>query len=166
MENSVPPRRTCSVPWTTRVLSYAMILLVGVIVGFVPMWVRERAGAVDASEALASADLTRSVNALAGAEIEQDLISAALQNTLANAAIDTQRGDYEAARQSASDFYTALRKEVDKGKGTGLSPAQREAAQPFFEMRDEVITLLARSDPAATARFSDMYVSFREPVRE
>jgi hypothetical protein len=38
--------------------------------------------------------------------------------------------------------------------------------QPFFAMQDEVITLLARNDPAAAARFSDLYVSFREILSE
>ena len=162
MENNVQLKPAKSVPWWTRVATYAAILLVGMLVGFVPMWIRERADAIDVSAAATRADLTRSVDALAATVVEQDLSKAVLQNALASASIDAQRGDYESARQYASDFFTALRAEVDKGDSSGLSPAQREEVQPLFAMRDEVITLLARNDPAAAGRFSDLYVSFRE----
>jgi hypothetical protein len=77
-----------------------------------------------------------------------------------------QRGDYESARQYASVFFTALRAEVDKGDRSGLSPAQRDGVQPLFAMQDEVITLLARNDPAAVARSSDLYVSFRDVLAQ
>ena len=166
MENNVQFRPVKSVPWWTRVATYAAILLVGILVGFVPMWIRERAGAEDVSAAATRADLTRSVDALAATVVEQDLNRAVLQNALASAAIDVQRGDYESARQYASAFFTALRAEVDKGDGSALSPAQREGGQPLFATQDEVITLLARNDPAAAARFSDLYVSFRELLSE
>jgi hypothetical protein len=166
MENNVQFRPVKSVQWTTRVVSYAAILIVGVLVGFVPMWVRERSGAVDVSAAATRADLTRSVDALAATAVEQDLNRAVLQNALASATIDVQRGDYESARQYASVFFTALRAEVDKGDRSGLSPAQRDGVQPLFAMQDEVITLLARNDPAAVARFSDLYVSFRDVLAQ
>ena len=155
-----------SVPWTTRVVSYVAILVVGVLIGFVPMWVRERAGATEASAAATRADLTRSVDALAATVVEENLNLAVMQNALASATIDVQRGDYESARQYASSFFTALRAEVDKGDGSALSPAQRDGVQPLFAMQDEVITLLARNDPAAAGRFSDLYVSFRELMAE
>jgi hypothetical protein len=166
LENNVQFRPVKSVPWTTRVVSYAAILVVGVLVGFVPMWVRERAGAEDVSAAATRADVTRSVDALAATAVEQDLNIAVLQNVLASATIDVQRGDYESARQYASTFFTALRAEVDKGDGSALSLAQRDSVQPLFAMQDEVITLLARNDPAAAARFSDLYVSFRDLLAE
>ena len=165
MENNVQFRPVKSVPWWTRVATYAAILLVGILVGFVPMWVRERASAVDVSAAATRADLTRSVDALAATVVEQDLNRAVLQNALASATIDVQRGDYESARQYASAFFTGLRA-GRQGDGSALSPAQREGVQPLFAMQDEVITLLARNDPAATARFSDLYVSFRELLSE
>ena len=155
-----------SVPWTRRLGSYAAILLVGFLIGFVPMWIRERASAKDISEAATRADLTRSADVLAAGMVEQDLTRAALQAALASATIDAQRGDYESARQYASEFFTALRAEVDKGDGSALSPAQRDGVQPLFAVQDEVITLLARNDPAAAGRFSDLYVSFRELMAE
>ena len=34
--------------------------------------------------------------------------------------------------------------------------------QPVFAGRDEIITLLARSDPASADRLSDLYVAYRK----
>ena len=34
--------------------------------------------------------------------------------------------------------------------------------QPLFAGRDEIITLLARSDPASADRLSDLYVAYRK----
>jgi hypothetical protein len=36
--------------------------------------------------------------------------------------------------------------------------------QPLFAGRDEVITLLARSDPAAADRLSDLFAAYRKAV--
>ena len=46
-------------------------------------------------------------------------------------------------------------------KATSLSG---EAAAPLLERRDEIITLLARSDPASAERLSGLYVSYRAAV--
>jgi hypothetical protein len=89
-----------------------------------------------------------------------------MQNALASAAVDAQRGEYEPARQSASDFFTALREQADapEGAASALTTAQREALRPLQAQRDEVITLLARSDPASSARLLDMYATLRKAV--
>ena len=129
-----------------RVGIYAALALVAFLIGFVPMWLKARA----------------SGNNLAAAE--RNLTLARLQNALASAALDARRGDYEPARQAASGFYTSLQADIDKGDDSTLTPAQREAAQKLFAGRDEVITLLARSDPAAADRLSDVYASYRKIV--
>jgi hypothetical protein len=36
--------------------------------------------------------------------------------------------------------------------------------QPLFDQRDEIITLLARNDPASADRLSDLYASYRKLV--
>jgi len=127
-----------------RVGIYAALMLVAFLVGFVPMWLKAR----------------ESGNNLAAAE--RTLTLTRLQHSIASAALDAQRGDYEPARQTASQFYTALRADIDKGDDSTLTPPQREAAQALFAGRDETITLLARSDPAAASRLSDAYASFRK----
>ncbi len=123
---------------------YAAVLLVVFLLGFVPMWLKARqcAGSLVAAE--------------------QRLNLARMQNNLASAVIDARRGDYEPARQTASQFFTTLREEADKGDASVFTPAQREGMKPLFNGRDELITLLARSDPASADRLSELYVSYRK----
>ena len=45
---------------------------------------------------------------------------------------------------------------------SNFTKAQRQNMQPLFAGRDEIITLLARSDPASADRLSDLYVAYRK----
>ena len=85
-----------------------------------------------------------------------------MENHLGSAVIHARRGDYEPARQAASQFYTSLRAEIDKGDSSSLTRAQGQAMQSLFDGRDELITLLARSDPASADRLSDIFVAYRK----
>lgn len=143
-EVEIKPARSSNL--MQRVGIYAALMLVAFLVGFVPMWLKAR----------------ESGNNLAATE--RTLSRAQLQNALASAAIDARRGDYEPARQAASGFYTSLRADLDQGDASTLTPAQREAAQALFAGRDEIITLLARSDPAVADRLSDVYAAYRKIV--
>ena len=127
-----------------RVGIYAAIVAIAFLAGFVPMWLKAR----------------ESGNNLAATE--HNLSLARLQNNLASAALDARRGDYEPARQAASGFYNALRTDIDKGDASSLTPAQRTAAQELFAGRDDIITRLARSDPAAAEQLSDVYIAYRK----
>ncbi|MDQ1557211.1 MAG: hypothetical protein QOD32_271 [Pyrinomonadaceae bacterium] len=127
-----------------RVGIYAALALVAFLVGFVPMWLKARESGHQLAASERTLGLTR------------------LQNQLASAALDARRGDYEPARQAASQFYTSLQADIDKGDDSPLTPAQRTAAQALFAGRDEIITLLARSDPAAADRLSDVYAAYRK----
>jgi hypothetical protein len=137
-----------SVSWMRRLATYGIALLIGFALGYVPMSLKSRASATSLAEATSLA--TR----------------ASMQNTLASAAIDARRGDYESARQATSGFFTALRAETDKGEGSILSLAQREGAQPLFAVQDELTTLVSRNDPAAAERLFELYMSFRELMAE
>jgi len=147
-------------------LIYVVILVVGILIGFVPMWIVSRRSSSQSSRSLSEAtdqsDLARTQNALASAVAARQLERATMQNTLASAAIDAHRGDYESARTTTSSFFTSLRAEVSKGNDSTLSQAQKDGVEPLFARRDELISLLARNDPAASERLSDLYVSFRE----
>lgn len=140
---SVPAKRQ-STSMVRRIGIYALVLLVVFLIGFVPMWLKARDSAIEL------------------AEVQQRLTLAQTQNSLASAVIDARRGDYEPARQSASQFFTLLLAEVDKGEASSLTEAQRNAVQPLFTQRDEIITLLARSDPASADRLSDLFASYRK----
>ncbi|HEV2801053.1 MAG TPA: hypothetical protein VGW12_11180 [Pyrinomonadaceae bacterium] len=144
VEREVAPQRSSNL--LRRVGLYAALVLVAFLVGFVPMWLKAR----------------ESGNQLAAAE--RTLALARLQNNLASAALDARRGDYEPARQAASQFYTSLQADIDKGDDSSLTPAQREAAKALFTGRDQIVTWLARSDPAAADGLSDVYASFRKIV--
>ena len=137
-------------------------LIVGFLLGLVPMWVKSRQSSRSFSEATDQSDLARTRSTLALTLAEQQLDLARMQNTLASAAIDARRGDYESARQAASSFFTFLRAEAKKGDDSSLSQAQKAVVEPAFVGRDEIISLLARNDPACAERLSDLYVSFRE----
>lgn len=136
-----PPKST---PVKQRFIIYAGVLLVIFLLGFVPMWLKARA-------------VTNSL-----IETEHQLILVRMQSNLASAVIDARRGDYEPARQAASQFFTTLRAEIDKGDTSNFTQAQRLGMQPLFAGRDEMITLLARSDPASADRLSDLYVAYRK----
>jgi hypothetical protein len=133
-----------STPLIRRIIIYAGVLLVVFLLGFVPMWLQARASARRLAEA------------------ERQLTLVGMQGDLASAAIDARRGDYEPARQAVSRFFTSLRAEIDKGDASYFTQAQRAGVQPLFAGRDEIITLLARSDPASADRLSDLYVAYRK----
>ena len=129
-----------------KALVYLAVALVIFMLGLVPMWLKARGAA-------SQRDVAR-----------RELRLSQTQVTLASAALDARRGEYETARQTASDFFTALRSELDAGDESALTQRQRAAAAPLLERRDEIITLLARSDPASAERLSELYVSYRAAV--
>jgi hypothetical protein len=129
-----------------RIAILAAVMIVVFLLGIIPMWVKARSCASSLAEA------------------QQRLNLAQMQNNLAAAAINARRGDYEPARQAASQFFTSLLAETDKGNASALTQTQRDGVQPLFTQRDEIITLLARSDPASADRLSDLYVSYRKIV--
>ena len=124
-----------------RYAIYAVVLLVVFLLGLIPMWLKARTAA----------------NSLA--ETEHQLTLCKTQSDLASAVIDARRGDYEPARQALSRFFTSLNAEKDSSSYT---EAQRNSLQPLFASRDELITLLARNDPASADRLSDLFVAYRK----
>ena len=127
-----------------RLISYTLLALVFFLLGFLPGWVKS----------LGNADSLTAAN--------NQLSLAQMQNSLATAVIDVQRGDYAPALQATSSFFTDLRAETDRGGASALSAAQITAVQPLFAQRDAIIALLARSDPAAGPRLSDLYTAYRQ----
>jgi len=129
-----------------RLILYAALLLVVFLAGLVPMWLKSRTYARERDEAQASLRISN------------------LQNALANAAIDARRGEYEPARQAASDFFTNLQVETGRGRDSVFTEAQQNVLRPIFDTRDETITLLARSDPASADRLLDLYTKYRQAI--
>jgi len=124
-----------------RYAIYAGVLLVVFLLGLIPMWLKARTAA----------------NSLT--ETEHQLTLCKMQSDLGSAVIDARRGDYEPARQALSRFFTSLSAERDSSNYT---EAQRNGLQPLFASRDELITLLARNDPASADKLSDLFVAYRK----
>jgi hypothetical protein len=146
MSEEVEPVSRKSTPLMRRVIIYAGVLLIVFLLGFVPMWLKARTSDARLADA------------------ERQLTLVGMQGNLASAALDARRGDYEPARQAVSQFFTSLRAEIDKGDTSYFTEAQRAGVQPLFAGRDEIITLLARSDPASADRLSDLYVAYRKAL--
>lgn len=121
-----------------------VVAILAFLLGFIPMW------------------MTSGRNEKARDAARLELRLSQMQNTLASAAIDARRGDYEPARQRVSQFFTELRDEAERGNTSGFTPAQRDALAPLFNQRDQLITLLARSDPSSADRLSDLHVAYRK----
>jgi hypothetical protein len=129
-----------------RILVYASVLLIVFLLGLVPMWMTARARARERDAAQAS------------------LRICTLLNSVASAAIDARRGEYEPARQAASEFFTSLQTEIARGRDSVFNEAQQHTLRSLFEQRDDTITLLARSDPASADRLVDLYVKYRQAL--
>ena len=91
-----------------RVALFATLALGFFLLGFAPMWLK-------AMRAIEQRDAAQRVVRLGQ-----------LQNTLAAALIDVQRGQYEPARQLTSDFYTDLRRQINADSESLLTSVQRE----------------------------------------
>jgi len=129
--------------WRDKIGFYAIIVILAFLVGLVPMWLNSRKYAAERDVA------------------QSELRLAQLQNFLASAAIDARRGEYEPARQNASNFFTVINAEMNSSNSL-FNTAQRENIALLMSQRDDLITLLARGDPAAAERLTDFYVAYRK----
>lgn len=140
---SKPIKRTS---FMQRVAIYGLVLLVVFLLGLVPMWLKNRQCASSLAEA------------------EHQLVLIRMESNLASAAINARRADYEPARQAASQFFTALQAEVDIADDSNFTPSQKAAVRPLATQRDEIITWLARGDPASADRLSDLYAAYKKAM--
>ena len=132
-----------AIPWK-RVGLYITISCGFFLLGFIPMWLKASSAIEQRNAAQREVRLTQ------------------LENTLGAAIVDVYRGDFEPARQITSDFYTNLRNQIDAGSASVFTPAQREQLRPLLTERDDLITLLARSDPGAADRLFSVYSSYKK----
>jgi hypothetical protein len=123
-----------------------IVLLAVFLAGLVPMWLR-------------SARLEGEL------EFKQrQLRIDELQIALADAALDARQGHYEPARQRLGKFYAELTEEFSRGIASSLPTDAASRLRPLLDVRDDLITLLARGDPASAERLAGAYASFRETV--
>jgi len=133
-------------PWR-RLGIYAAILVVVFLLGLVPMWLNARNRAKERDEA------------------RRELRLSEMKNDISAAVINSRRGEYEGARQATSRFFTSLRTQCDVSTDSSdLTRPQCEALRRALDQRDEMITLLARSDPASADRLTEMYVLYEKAM--
>ena len=139
------PKPSQTDPRVKRIAIVAAIVLAAFLIGFVPMGLKAWSQANERNAA------------------QKELRLCRLELTLASATINARRGEYEPARQATSDFFTTLHGQVDLGNNpSDLTTQQKDGLKPLMTDRDNLITLLARSDPAAADRLSDLYLSYQK----
>lgn len=129
-------------PHATPLKMYAICVVAGLLIGLIPMGISliQTQGERDA--------------------LQRQLQLANLEMSLSSAAVLARHGDYAAARDAASGFFSDARQAVDSGD-LSLTAAQQTHLQSALAERDALITLLARSDPAGAERSTAMYVAYR-----
>lgn len=127
-----------------RILIYAGVLIVVFLLGLVPMLLIAYSRTVERDDA------------------RHELRLCSIQAALATATIEARLGNYEPARQAASNFFTELRAELEKGSESPFDQAERESLKSILAPRDEVVTLLARGDPAAADRLATIFTAYRK----
>jgi hypothetical protein len=141
-----PATRSAAAPAQprSRVKLYGICLLAGLLIGLIPTGV-----------GLLQTQRERDA-------LQQQLRVANLEMNLSSAAVMARHGDYAAARDAASRFFSDARLAVDSnGDDEALTAAQLSNLQAVLADRDAVITLLARGDPAGAERLTTMYVAHR-----
>ena len=129
-------------PRLAQFKAYGIWFVVGLLIGLLPTTVR-----------LIQTQRERDT-------LQRQVQVASLEMNLASAALMARHGDYTAARDAASLFFSDAGRAVDGGDDL-LSAAQRTYLQSALAERDALITLLARGDPAGAERSTAMYVAYR-----
>jgi hypothetical protein len=79
-----------------------------------------------------------------------------LEAKLAAGTIEADRGNYEIARQLASEFFTGLQTDLER------APEQRQPElRRILAQRDVVITAASRSDPQSGSLMAQLYNTYR-----
>ncbi len=94
-------------------------------------------------------------------EARKELTFQRMEAALGAATIEAQRGDFEPARELASDFFTRLQAAVGQASAAGQPQLEQILSQ-----RDQVITELSRADTQAGATLAGLFVRYRAAVGE
>ena len=136
------PAPTPAQPQSKRIKTYGICFLAGLLLALIPLGIR-----------LVQTQRERDA-------LQQQLRVANLEMNLSSAAVMARHGDYTAARDAASRFFTDATQSVDSGDKM-LTAAQLSYLQSVLADRDALITLLARGDPAGAERSTALYVAHR-----
>ena len=129
---------------SSRLPIYAAILLSVFLLGFIPTCLVARRRGLERDTAQTALRISN------------------LQNSLGNAIVDARAGNYELSRQGASDFFSNLTTELERG--SIFNAGQQTQLRSLLQERDEAITSLARSDPYSADRLTKLYNQYREAL--
>lgn len=90
------------------------------------------------------------------AETQEQLLVERLRIQLGQAALASQAGDFESARQQMSDFFTRVSE-----TRASLPDSVAVITDRFLDRRDEIITALSRSNPEYAGVLYGMLQTFR-----
>jgi hypothetical protein len=128
-------------PVMTRSRAIALVILghvLAFLIGFLPPWSRTRT-------------LSREL-----AETRHELALARLEGQLGAALAESQRSNYERARQLMTGFFSGAQQRLPQ-----VTDAERhQALQQILAQRDEIITLLSRAEPESTQRLMLLYTRY------
>lgn len=98
------------------------------------------------------------------AKTQTQLRKAEVKNLLTTSIVEAKRGEYEPARQNASNFFQKLRAEEEMADKGFLTKEERGKIKPVFDARDTVITMLAQRDQASVERLTDIYATYQQAM--
>jgi uncharacterized UBP type Zn finger protein len=125
---------------------FGVVLLIVFLLGLVPMWLQKNAVAAEL------------------AVTQKQLRKSEIKGLLTTAIVEANHGEYEPARKDASEFFSQLLAEIDKGEESALTKEERDKLATLFVNRDAAITMLAQRDQASTERLTDIYVIYQQVV--
>ena len=114
------------------------------LAGFVPMWLRARA---------ASSSLV---------ETEHQLMIVRMQSSLASAAIDARRGDYEPARQAVSQFFRPYVQKWIRGILRTIPRPNDKACSHYLPVATSLSPCLPGGILPPADRLADLFVTYRK----
>ncbi len=123
---------------------YIIGLVIAFLVGLIPMWIYASSNASQRDSAIRRLNECR------------------LKDRVAAAGMFAKRGEYETARREASTFFSDLRQIVDQDKS--FPDQERADLRLLLQQRDDIITLLARSDPAGVDRVFALEYQLRQKL--
>lgn len=142
-----------------KTLFGALGILLAFGIGFGWQFQRARTIGIDLDNVRAALDSTRTAFGQQLDSVQAALAFQQLEGALAAAAVQAQQGNYEAARQLASDFFTGLQSSI------AAAPVSAQGTlHDILSRRDGTITALSRADAQSGPALAQMFVRFREAL--
>lgn len=88
-----------------------------------------------------------------------------MQNTLSTALIDAQKSDFEAARQTANDFFVSLENELISEKESVFTENQRQTMRDAAKKKAIINKFLAEKNPQAGDELAKVLETYQKTTK-